>query len=147
MDMSYRIKYKKDNLEIEVQGDKNWVDKKFTELIEKQFVEEEALKRKPSSRKLPGSIIEFLKEKGAQNYTDRIIVFCYWLVHSKGYDSYNADDIYACYSEARISPPANINSMMNHLQGKGYLLLTKEKEGKKAWVITQTGEEYVENMQ
>ena len=145
--MSYRIKYRKDNLEIEVQGDKDWVEKKFTDLMEKQFVEKGAPERKPSSKELPDSIVEFLKEKGARNHTDRIIMFCYWLVHNKGYASYNADDISACYSEARISPPSNINSMMNHLQGKGYLLLTNEKDGKKAWVITQTGEEYVENMQ
>ena len=61
-------------------------------------------------------------------------------------ESYNVDDIRRCYDEARITLPKNPTDIMNKMQGKGWLKFVGEKDGKKAWVITRSGEEYVKSM-
>jgi hypothetical protein len=142
---SYKIRYRKGDFEIELQGDKDWVEEKFKEFIEGKIVELAALTTK--AKMLPDSLVEFLKSKGnPEEHTDRAIVFSYWLFHKENMKSYNIDDIAKCYDEARIAKPANLNDIMNKLQAKGYLKPAGEKDDKKAWVITQSGEEYVEKM-
>jgi len=142
---SYRIRYRKGDFEIEFQGDKGWVEEKFKEFIGEKIVESAALTTK--AKMLSDSLVEFLKSKGnPEEHTDRTIIFSYWLFHKENMESYNIDDIAKCYDEARIAKPANLNDVMNKLQAKGYLKPAEEKEGKKAWVITQSGEEYVEKM-
>lgn len=139
---SYRVRYKKGDFEIELQGDKEWVEKKFIEFIEGRIVEPNV-----SAKMLSESLVEFLKSKGdPKEHIDRIIVFSYWLFHKENIESYNVDDIERCYDEARITKPSNINAFMNELQAKGFLKTAGMKDGKKAWVITRTGEEYVEKM-
>jgi hypothetical protein len=142
---SYKIRYRKGDFEIELQGDKDWVEEKFKEFIEGKIVELAALITK--AKTLPDSLVEFLKSKGdPEEHNDRAIVFSYWLFYKENMKSYNIDDIAKCYDEARIAKPANLNDVMNRLQAKGYLKPAGEKDGKKAWVITQSGEEYVEKM-
>jgi Cdc6-like AAA superfamily ATPase len=93
------------------------------------------------------SLVEFLKSKGnPKNHMDISLIFSYWLFHKENMESYNIDDIQKCYDEARISKPKNPTDIMNKLQGKGYVKPAGEKDGKKAWVITQSGDEYVEKM-
>ncbi|MEM3580195.1 MAG: hypothetical protein QXH40_04985 [Candidatus Bathyarchaeia archaeon] len=142
---SYRFKYKKGDFEIEIQGDKEWVEKKFKEVMGEKIIEPATLIAKVKA--LPDSLVEFLKIKGdPKEHIDRIIVFSYWLFYKENLKSYNVDDIERCYDETRIAKPTNIHAFMNDLQAKGYLKPAGEKDGKKAWVVTRTGEEYVEKM-
>ncbi|MCP8309424.1 MAG: hypothetical protein H3Z53_09965 [archaeon] len=145
-EINYRIKYRKGDFEVEVQGDKEWVEKKFKELAEGKVVAPEA--PTPEVKVLPTSLVEFIKAKGnPSEHTDIAILFSYWLHKKEKMGSYNKDDIEKCYTEARITKPMNITDVMNRLQGKGYLMPAPEKkDNKKAWVITRSGEEYVEQM-
>lgn len=143
---NYRIKYRKDDFEVDVQGDKEWVEQKFKELTERKAV---APKEVPTKTELVSmSLAEFVRTKGnPSRNTDRAIIFSYWLHHRENVTSYNINDIRKCYSDARITPPNNLTDTMNLNQGKGYLMhVSEKKDGKKTWVITQTGEEYVEQM-
>lgn len=141
----YKIRYRKGDFEIEIQGDKEWVEAKFKEIIREKITAPMAITAE--TRVLPDSLVEFLRGKGnPKEHTDIAIVFSYWLFHKENMSAYNIDDIAKCYDEARISKPKNITDTMNKLQAKGYLKPVGEKDGKKAWVITQTGKEYVEKM-
>lgn len=142
---NYKIRYRKDNFEIELQGDKEWVEQKFREFMENKIVEPRAMTI--GAKTLSDSLVEFLKNKGnPKSHTDRAIVFSYWLFHKENMETYNVDDIAKCYDETRIIKPKNLTDIMNKLQAKGYVKPAGEKEGKKCWVITQSGEEYVEQM-
>jgi len=143
---NYRLKYRKGDFEVDVQGDKTWVENKFKELTEGKLIGLEELP--PETKGLPTSLVEFIRAKGnPSKHPDITIVFSYWLHKKEEMSSYNVDDIEKCYDETRISKPKNIGDLMNRVQGKGYLMPASEKkEGKKAWVITRTGEEYVEQM-
>lgn len=154
-DSNYRIKYKRGDFEIEVQGDKVWVDNKFDELRKeippKSTPQVYPIAPTPAAatgeQTLPGSLVEFIRLKNPSQHTDRIVVFAYWLFKKENMPSYNTSDIENCYNETRILKPANISDMMNKIQGQGLITPVKEeKDGKKAWVITDTGEKYVEQM-
>lgn len=144
---NYRLKYRKGDFEVEVQGDKGWVEKKFKELTEQKVSIPEVTT--PEGKALPMSLVEYVRAKGnPDGHSDLSMIFAYWLHHKRKMSSYNSIDIGNCYSEARITPPKNIPDTMNKNQGKGYLMTASEKkDGRKAWVITHpTGEEYVEQM-
>ena len=141
---TYKIRYRKSDFEIEFQGDKEWVEQKFQEFMKGEKVKLEVA---ATTKILPDSIVEFLKSKGnPKSHVDRAAIFSYWLFHKEGLKAYNADDVARCYDEARIKKPKNLTDTMNKLQKKGYVKPAGEKDGKKAWVITQSGEEYVEQI-
>lgn len=144
---NYRIKYKKDDFEIDVQGDKDWVEKKFKELTEGKVVTPKAT---PTTQVdlTSVSLVELVRAKGnPSGHTDLAMIFSYWLHHKENMASYNITDIDGCYSAARVTPPSNLTDTMNKNQKKGYLMPASEKkEARKAWVITQSGEEYVKQM-
>jgi hypothetical protein len=156
-DNCYRIRYKKGDFEIEVQGDKAWVEGKF-EAISKNMPTVAQLPSPSGSQptttpeavdtSLPSSIVEFIKAKGSpSDHTVIEVLFSYWLLKKENMASYNATDIQNCYDQARITKPANINGIMNQIQATGYVMEVKEKkDNKKAWVITGTGEKYVREM-
>jgi len=143
---NYRIRYKKGDFEVELQGDKDWVDSKFKELTESKTISPAVTSSKgvvPAT-----SLVEFIKAKGnPSDHTDIAIIFSYWLHKKEKMISYNKTDIENCYAKARITKPANVTDLMNRVQGKGYVMPASEKkDNKKAWVITRSGENYVEQM-
>lgn len=150
---NYRIKYKKGNFEVEVQGDKSWVEAKFKELTTKEITIVDAKVPKIESAKieevaLPSSLAEFIREKGSPSrHKDLVTIFGYWLFHKKGMRVFNKIDIKACYSDARISESTNTAQIINEVQGTGYFKREEEKkDGKIAWAVTPTGEKHVEQM-
>ena len=155
-DVNYRIRYKKGDFEIEVEGDKAWVEGKFEELKKDMPTKmappaplgSQATTPIAVDTTLPASLVEFIKAKGnPSEHTDIEVLFAYWLLKKENMTAYNATDIQNCYDDARIPKPANINSIMNRIQKSGYVMTAKEKkDNKKAWVITATGEKYVQEM-
>jgi len=152
---NYRIRYKKRDFEIEVQGDKAWVEGKF-EQLKKDMLSKAVMSDSPTSQTttpiagettLAGSLVEFIRGKGnPRGHTNRAVLFAYWLFKKENMSSYNTTDIEKCFDETRLPKPANTSDVMNRLQAQGFVTTTAEKDGKKAWVITGTGEQQVEQM-
>ena len=76
---NYRIKYREGNFEVEVQGDKDWVEKKFKELMEgKPIIFRKTTQEETET--LPTSLVEFVRAKGnPKGHPDIAIIFSYWL--------------------------------------------------------------------
>lgn len=156
----YRIKYRKNDFEIEVQGDKEWVEEKFEELTKGTYHEKTSTATKSTSEGSPDaeptkvtnpqlSVVEFLRTKGnPKRHTDRVLIFCYWLHHFKKIESYNVKDIETCYLEARILQPKNLSDSLNKVQKRGFIMpVSDEKDKMKTWVITQSGEDYINSLE
>lgn len=144
---NYRIKYRQGDFEIEVQGDKEWVEQKFEELTERKSVRgAEVAEAKEID--LPSSLVEFIKQKGdPSRHIDLITIFGYWLFHKLDTPTFNKKDIQSCYADARISESSNTSAEINHAQAEGYFRRAEErKDGLIAWTITPTGEKYVKQM-
>jgi len=142
----YRIKLKKGDFEVEVQGDKLWVESKFKELTTKEIGFAKARETIPKG--MPETIGEFLDQKGnPQKHTEVVAVFAYWLFKVEKMESFNVRDIVECYNKTRKAKPSNPNQIIN-TNVASYLFAEAEekKDGYKAWVITRSGEQYVQKM-
>lgn len=146
MSIEYKIRVKKGDSEVEVQGDKEWVEAKYKELtVEKgagmtpEFEE---------SKSLPQTLGEFLDERGdPSKHTDSTAVFAYWLFKVEKMQSFNVQDILGCYDKTRKNKPSNVNQIINqNVATHIFAEASEKKDGLKAWIITRTGEGYVEQL-
>lgn len=144
--VNYRIKVRRGDFEVEVQGDKDWVEGKFTELSAQEAAI--PIAKEVAVRGTPATLGEFLDQKGnPSKHTDTMAVFAYWLFKVEKMQSFNVKDIISCYDKTRKAKSSNPNQIINQNVARHILAeASGEKDGLKAWVITRTGEEYVEQM-
>lgn len=145
-DVNYRIRVRKGDFEVEVQGDKNWVEEKFKDLTSQEVAV--SMAEEAAAKGIPGTLGEFLDQKGnPSKHTDSIAVFAYWLFKVVKIGSFNVRDVIDCYDRTRKAKPSNPNQIINQdVATHIFAEAPEKKDGLKAWVITRTGEEYVEQM-
>jgi hypothetical protein len=71
-------------------------------------------------------------------------VIGYFLEKFEGLGQFNVNDVEDGFKEAREPAPRNLNEMVNKNIGKGFMMESGEKDGLKAWNLTNSGEAYVE---
>jgi len=144
--IEYKIGFRKGDFEIEVQGDKEWVERKFSELISEDF--KASLSRESKMTGMPETLGEFLDRKGnPQKHTDLVAVYAYWIFKKESVESFNVRDIVNCYDKTRRVKPKNPNQIINvNVRNHFFAESGDKKDGLKAWIITRTGEDYVEQM-
>ncbi len=107
---------------------------------------EKLLQSKPDGIKKKMSIKEFLLTKGAKDDQQRTLTIGYFLEKYENMTLFNAKDLEKSFRDAKQKPPQNINDKVNKNIQKGYMMEASEaKDSKKAWVLTNTGEEIVES--
>lgn len=91
------------------------------------------------------SVKEFLLSKKPADNVQSTLAIGYYLEHFESMDRFNARDLADGFRAAKEPPPANINDKVNLNIRKGYMMGIKEKKDNyKAWVLTNSGEEFVE---
>jgi hypothetical protein len=146
MNMTYRIKVRKGDSEVEVEGDKQWVEDKFKELtVEKPYAPKVS---EAKTGTIPNTLVEFLQAKGnPQKHTELVIVFAYWLLKAEKVETFNVRDIISCYDKTRRVKPSNANQIINtDVRSNLLAQASDKKDGYMAWFLTHTGEQVVENM-
>jgi hypothetical protein len=98
---------------------------------------------RPPLEKKP-SINEFIIEKEVSTDTDKTLVIAYYLEKFEGLSEFNTDDLSQGFKRAKEPPPGNLNETVNKNVRKGYLMESGQKEGKKAWALTNSGDEFVD---
>ena len=144
--IAYKLKVTKGDFEIEVQGDKQWVEEKFEELTGEEF--QIAIAKKIETEIIPNTLVEFLEQKGnPQKHTELITAFAYWLYKVEKKESFNVKDIISCYDKTRRVKPKNANQIMNtNVRSNLFAEASEKREGYKAWILTHTGEQIVKDM-
>jgi hypothetical protein len=146
---NYRIRIKLGEVEIEAEGDKEFVEKHIEEFkkempkIAKELPPKEVTPEIPKGEiGLKGlSLVEFYKKKQPKDHNDTVVVFAYWLAKRKGQEEFQTKDISACYDEARIPKPKNVPQHILAMTRKACLTAGS----KKGWYkLTLTGEEFIE---
>lgn len=98
----------------------------------------------PKNRKKM-SAKEFLLAYKVSTSIQKTLLFCYFLENYVGFLSFNTVDLENVFRQAKEPLPKNINDMINKNIAKGFLMDVPElKEGKKAWVVTASGERFIE---
>lgn len=92
------------------------------------------------------SIREFLSDKDLSNDTQRTLAIAYFFEVLEKKGSFNVDDLKKGFNSAKFKTPSNINDRVNQNLKSGFIMEDEEKkDGKKAWVLTDSGEKEIEN--
>jgi hypothetical protein len=92
------------------------------------------------------SVKEFLLEKQPANDVERTLAVGYYLEKHEGASSFNVDDITRNFQLAKEPTPGNVNDKVNMNIKKGHMTeATEKKNKKKAWIVTNLGEQFVEH--
>ena len=88
---------------------------------------------------------EFLMTRELKRETQKALALGYYLEHIEGMENFNIVDLETVFRSAKERPPQNMNDTINKNIARGFLMETKEKkDSKKAWILTSTGENHVE---
>jgi hypothetical protein len=87
------------------------------------------------------SIAEMLKKSGVKKDVDKVFLIAYYLFDVMKMQSFNTTDVDGAMDTARLQKLSNLNATLNALVASGRLKEAGEKDGKKAFTITDTGEE------
>ena len=100
---------------------------------------------KPARRKKL-SLNEFLRSKKSKNKVQKALAVGYYLEHYSQLASFNKDDLRMAFQGAKEPPLSNINAFINQNIANGHMMaVAKKKDNKKAYILTSSGEKFVEN--
>ena len=92
------------------------------------------------------SIKEFIISSKPSGDVQKTLAIGYYLEKYEKMVSFNVDDISKHFQLAKESTPQNINDKINMNIKKGHLMeADSKKDNKKAWVVTNTGEQFLDN--
>jgi hypothetical protein len=100
--------------------------------------------RKKDSKDL--SVKEFIISKRPSGDVQKTLAMGYYLEKFEKVISFNIEDLGRCFQLAKEPTPQNINDKINMNIRKGHMAEAKQKKNnKKAWIVTNTGEQFLEN--
>ncbi len=91
------------------------------------------------------SIKEFLLSKKPKTAKDKTLVIGYYLERHQGVSCFTAKDVEIGFRSAKEPVPKNINDNINSNVAEGNMMdAQQKKDSKLAWVLTNLGEQRVE---
>jgi hypothetical protein len=89
-------------------------------------------------------LTEFLAAKKALTHPDRVVAIAYYTYKTQDGAGVTTHDLTESYSRARVKKPQNFPDVIAACVRRGRLVEGERKDGMKSWVITRTGEAFVE---
>lgn len=121
------------------------VEKKLEEHDKRLSKLESLFQARPEVAKKEISVREFILSKKPENDVQRTLTIGYYLEKYEGLLSFNVKDLESGFRDAKEKVPKNINLCVIANISKGHMMEAKErKDNLKAWVLTNSGEKYVE---
>jgi hypothetical protein len=159
MRLQYKIKIKKDDFELECEGDKKFVLdllKRYGPGVtpESKPASPQSTARKQLDREAEPSVQakqvppgEFIRRIGSSKHTDLVLAFGYYLEKVNGLRAFTPADINNCYYEAKLEM-SNTSQMIILNTKKGFMMQAKrgDESERKKYTLTASGEQYVESL-
>lgn len=139
-------------ISVEVTGTPEYAEKKLEELIEKygasRGTTSQSMRTQIPTNETgkPASPSEFIKKMSPKNQSEKAIVLAYYLEKVKGMDKFTTADLTAVGRDAKQPRFTNISDTVARQVQQGLLMGAGDSESGRAYVLTTTGEEYVENL-
>ena len=153
---AYRIKIKVADRELEIQGDKEYVEKKLAEFHDKLFADWEKVLHSSINRvEFTDSksaelhnidvkdLIEFYRTKLPKDFNETVLTFGYYLHQIKGLNNFNQKDILRCFQLTNVPVPTNISQHLHQLVKKHMVILGSRIGNFK---LTADGKKFVEHL-
>ena len=130
------------------------MDIEINELKEKLDKHEERIQKLESlletnklHTKKKDSIKEFIISKNPKTDVQKTLVIGYYLENYNSMSSFNVDDILKGFKDAKEKAPLRkkVYDKISSNIDKGYMMISDEAKRNKSWVLTNSGERYVEN--
>ncbi len=100
----------------------------------------------PSAGSKSTSVREFVISKGPKSSVETTLLIAYYLEKYAGMTTFNHDDLVRGFAQAKEPAPGNLSDMVYKNIRRGLLTEAQEKKDKsKAWIVTNSGERFVEN--
>jgi len=92
------------------------------------------------------SLREFIIAKKPTDDVKKTLAIGYFLEKTESMSSFNISDLEAAFERAKEKKPTNMNDKVNMNIRNGHLEEASEKkDSRKAWYLTNSGEQFVEN--
>jgi len=122
------------------------IKKRLEELERRVTTLETSTQARPAPVEKGISIKEFILSKKPKNDVQRTLTIGYYLEKHQRLPSFNVKDIENAFRAAKEKVPKNIPDTIQKNVSKGHMTEAKEKkENLKAYYLTNTGEQFVEN--
>jgi hypothetical protein len=92
------------------------------------------------------SPVEMLKKSDVKKDSEKVFLLTYYLFKVKRLETFTVADLRALINEARLEEPTNLNQRLNDLVTAGRLKEADEKDGRKAYTLSTTGEDDAKNL-
>ncbi|MEN2975166.1 MAG: hypothetical protein ABDH32_06285 [Candidatus Caldarchaeales archaeon] len=148
--ITYRVRLNLNGLEIEIEGDKEFVESKISDLtwIDNLSQKLAFIGGKQSSNigivKVGSSFTEFSSQINPQSHPQKVLSIAYYL-YSREERDFTYDDIMNYYEQRRWSKPSNPRDVVSDLIKEGYIEESSKINGKKAFKILEKGIKYVQS--
>jgi len=148
---TYRVRLNLNGVEIEVEGDRDFVESKISDL---NWIDAISNKLQGLAARHPSRVIsidkkmsftEFSTELNPQTHLQRILTIAYYLYRFEGRD-FTYEDIESFYEQRRWPRPANPRQAVSDLIEEGYIEESGKTNGRKSFRILEKGIRYVESM-
>ncbi|OYT67982.1 MAG: hypothetical protein B6U65_01035 [Candidatus Wolframiiraptor sp. EX4484-121] len=146
--MTYRVRISVGGLEMEIEGDREFVEERLSDLawldkvLEKARLHESIKQGELIGEKL--SFTEYVDELEPETHPQRFLTIAYYLHRHEGRDM-TYDDVKDFYQRVRWPTPKNLSDVMSDLIKDSYMEEAGKLNGKKAFRILRKGIKYVEN--
>jgi hypothetical protein len=94
-------------------------------------------------REITMELNEFLAGRKVDSHPDRVLAIAYYQ-YRKNSGGLTTKDFMEAYARTRVRKPQNIHDVIAKNIRRGFLVDTDKKDGMRAWLITPSGEHYVE---
>ena len=122
------------------------IKKKLKEHEERISKLESASQTKPETVKKKISIKEFILSKKPKNDVQKTLAVGYFLEKYENISPFNVKDLERGFIAAREKVPKNIGDKVQKNIKKDHMMEFKEeKDNLKAWILTNSGEKYIES--
>ncbi len=146
MNPNYRIRYKKKDFELEVEGDRDFVLQQFHTLIGFNSDNSDVTINinEISSPEISGSLtlVEFYKSKKPKTHDDRFVLFAYWHTLKEGKDTFKVEDIVAFYTKVSEKRPSNPAQHMTNNVKRAYF----QRVSDGVYKLTTSGSQFVSSL-
>lgn len=95
----------------------------------------------------PVALPEFKQDFEPSTYADKATVVSRYLEKHEDMEGFTVDDLKDGFRKCKWKTPANMSDVVSKAAGRrGLFMEIGEKDGKKKWMLTETGEEHVEDL-
>ena len=146
--MSYKVKLKTGGFELEIEGDREFVESRISDLswldsIFDKLGASEAFKKEESLVEGKPAFTEFANRVDPKRNWEKFLTIAYYLYRWENRDV-TYEDIKNFYRKIRWPIPGNIRDVMSNLIKEGYMEEADRLNDRKAFRILQKGIRYIE---